>query len=300
MILLSRSIVYLKLLGLTIIMLCIAGCAAKKSISIDKEEPVVMEEEEVAVMIEKEVAVMIERAIEEAAVMIERASKELAVMKKARLRKGEIPPRFHVWDMLVQDGDETLKYGMYTYVLFGRRVKSLSEQDSEISLRYEYLLNAIIGSTDAVGEAKTNRAESNIFYIPSKKIFWDGTFRLADYDSSLARIYISRLSVMIKEDNEFIGRFTTKPGPFLVSTLYPLGRITQGNFPLLYADLSEANPAAITEIVQAYKSHISHGTVDGIERFNPLRLMLLNWFLNFDDDLKIVRMAAADWLPMSP
>lgn len=282
MILLSRNIVYLKLLGLTIIMLCIASCAAKKSISIDKEEPVVMEEEEVAVMAET-------------------GREEVAVMGKAMIRKGEIPPRFHVWDMLVQEGDETLKYGMYTYVLFGRRVESLSEQDPEISLRYKYLLNAIIGSTDTVSEARTNRAESNIFYIPSKKIFWAETFMLADYNSSLARSYISRLSVMIKEDNEFIGRFTTKPGPFLVSTLYPLGRITQENFPLLYADLSEANPAAITEIVQAYKRHIiSKGTVDGIERFNPLRLMLLNWFLNFDDDLKIVRVAAADWLPMSP
>ena len=123
---------------------------------------------------------------------------------------------------------------------------------------------------------------------------------MADYNSSLARSYISRLSVMIKEDNEFIGRFTTKPGPFLVSTLYPLGRITQGIFSLLYADLSEANPAAINEIVRAYKSHISNETVDGIERFNPLRLILLNLLLNFDDDLKIVRVAAADWLPMSP
>lgn len=272
MILLSRNIVYLKLLGLTIIMLCIAGCAAQKSISID--------EEKIAVMA--------------------RHREKIAVMKKAGPIKGEIPPKFHVWDMLAQEGNETLNYEMYTYVLFGRRVKSLSAQDPEISLRYEYLLNAITVSTDTVGEARTSRAESNIFYIPSKKTFRDKTFRLADYDSSLARIYISRLSVMIKEDNKLTERFTMKPGPFLVSTLYPLGRITQGNFPLLYADLSEANPAAITEIVQAYKRHISKETVDDIERFNPLRLMLLSWFLNSDDDLKIVRVAAADWLHMSP
>lgn len=204
-------------------------------------------------------------------------------------------PRFHVWDLLKQEGGEVVGYGMYTYVLFGLRVDRLTSINYQIIKRYENLLDAITRSTPTVDEARTAMKKSNIFYLPSNVPDVSDGFYFGYYNSSLAMSYISRLANMIKDDIRLVERFTNRPGPFLISTLHPLGVITEDEFPLLYADLSVSNPAAMNEIVSAYKRQIRTETIDGLERFHPLRLRLLNLILNADDDLKIVRVEAAEW-----
>lgn len=204
-------------------------------------------------------------------------------------------PKYHVWDTLTRKGNERPGYGMYTYVLFQWRVDALADKNPEIAKRYENLLNAITGPTSTAEKAGTAVRESNLFCIPSNEVYVSGRFGLEKYNSKLARTYISILCNMIQDDNELVERFNDRPGPFLISTLHPLDTNVKGDFHLLYADLSESNPAAIKETVMAYRKHIRSATVDGVESFNPLRLTLLNWILNIDDNLKIVTVAAAEW-----
>jgi hypothetical protein len=184
---------------------------------------------------------------------------------------------------------------MYTYVLFQWRVNALADINPEIAKRYENLLNVITGSMPTAEETRTAVRDINLFCITSNEAYVGKQFCLENYNSKLAKTYISKLCNMIQDDNELVERFNDRPGPFLISTLHPLDTNVKGDFHLLYADLSESNPAAIMEIVMAYRKHIRSATVDGVESFNPLRLTLLNWILNIDDNLKIVTVAAAEW-----
>ena len=106
------------------------------------------------------------------------------------------------------------------------------------------------------------------------------------------------LSKMIKHDNPNLADLLTdRPGPFLISTLMPIGEIGKDQTDLLYTDLSTTNPAAMAEIVAAYKRRISSKSVNKVEHFWPLRLALLNIVLNADDNVKLVKVALAEWLP---
>ncbi|MGB5620490.1 MAG: hypothetical protein WBM78_26855, partial [Desulfobacterales bacterium] len=57
------------------------------------------------------------------------------------------------------------------------------------------------------------------------------------------------------------------------------------------------NPAAMAEIVAAYKQRITGSSVNRVESFWPLRLALLNIVLNADDNVKLVKAAMAEWTP---
>ena len=87
-------------------------------------------------------------------------------------------------------------------------------------------------------------------------------------------------------------RLATGEGPFLISTPEPVGEIEKERIVLLYAELSSANPAAMDEIVGAYKRRVGKG-IRAIERFRSLRLALLDLILDADDNIKIVRTALA-------
>ena len=66
---------------------------------------------------------------------------------------------------------------------------------------------------------------------------------------------------------------------------------------MLFSDLSATNPAAMREVVAAYKQRISQGALDKAEAFQPLRLALLNLILDANANVKFVREAVAAWLP---
>jgi len=207
-------------------------------------------------------------------------------------------PKSHVWDGLQKAMQEIPGYGMYTYVLFGRRVERLREAYPELAERYEKILHAITISTPMPHETRPIEEQTNIFYIPCKEeVEGEGKFDLSNYNSALAMQYIDRLAGMMNNLDALRNRFTRRPGPFLISTQYPLGALREGDLTLLYADLSDSNPAAMPEIVAAYKSYVCEARTEAVNRFNPLRLTLLNWFLNLDDDIQIVKVAAAAWLP---
>jgi hypothetical protein len=206
-------------------------------------------------------------------------------------------PEFHTWDLLTRMNAEQNGYAMYTYVLFGRRLDIPGGIQAATRQRYESLLDAIVGSTLKQSEARNlPREETNDFYIPS---FAAGEKpSLANYDVSLSLRYLAAIGILLSSENPRLAeRLTTEPGPFLVSTLKPIGQIRTEKAPLLYADLSSTNDAAMPEIIAAYKTRLAQTTVSGMERFAPLRLALLNLILDTDQNLRLVKVAVAQWQP---
>ncbi len=201
-------------------------------------------------------------------------------------------PNQHVWQPLTEMHSEEPGFGMYTYVLFGRKLKPGARLGGETMKRYERLLQAIHFSTLSVAESEEfDKTEANVFLIPSKAEVEEPTRH--NYSTVISLRYLSLSGVMVKETApELANHLTTGEGPFLLSTLVPLAEVTKENVVLLFADLSTNNSSAMDEIVAAYKSRISKG-VNKVERFRSLRLALLNVILNVDDNVKFVKSALA-------
>ncbi len=211
------------------------------------------------------------------------------------LRGDEIAPRRHVWLPLTAMFAEEPDFGMYTYVLFGRKLKPRGRLGPETMARYESLLRAIHLSTlssaeSGISEIKEKR-ETNLFLIPLEAEVSEPTRH--NYDSVLSLRCLSFASRMVrKNDTGLAQSLLDNEGPFLISTLKPMGDTAEKGLELLYADLSSTNPAAMAEIVGAYKRRIGGGLA-GIERFRSLRLALLDAILDADDHIKIVKSALA-------
>lgn len=221
---------------------------------------------------------------------------ETAAVRGSKMQ--QTTPKFHVWDSLTEKGKEKDGYALYTYVIFRDE-----ERDStkEIGRRYEGLLDAIMSTISTPQDAEEYpKKESNIFYIPynthlSKR---PAVSPLKDYNFSLARKYIAHLRKAIeKSDTKAFERLDSKPGPFLISLRYPLGKTKGDITTLLFADLSSRHPAAMKEVVAAYKQRISSKPIDEAQQFEPIRLALLNLILNTNDYIEIVKAASAELVP---
>lgn len=210
--------------------------------------------------------------------------------------RGSLPPKYHIHDLLTTEGMEEHGYAMYTYVLFGCKIK---KSDTEVGERYQSLLNAIMLTLPTPDEGSPfPKNESNIFYIPwNKSSIKVGEALLKDYNFSLAMKYIGLLRKSIRDDPQVFSRLGSGSGPFLISLLYPFYDTKGETTYMLYADLSDNHPYAMREIVDAYKKRLSLKPLDGIQRFNPIRLSVLNFILNANDNLKIVKLAVADLVP---
>ena len=207
------------------------------------------------------------------------------------------PPSWHAWQLLTEMDSEKADFALYTYVLFGRRLDMQARIESDTRERYQSLLDAIVVSTPRTSENdELPKEETNIFYIPALAAGKEPS--LKNYDTVLAMRYVRMLSILVKNDNpELSARLTTNPGPFLISTLMPIGEIGTDQTDLLYTDLSTTNPAAMAEIVSAYKLRVTGSRVNRVESFWPLRFALLNIVLNADDNVKLVKAALAEWTP---
>jgi len=217
--------------------------------------------------------------------------------RKPRTRGDNGSLQEHAWELLTNMDSEESGYGMYTYVLFGHRPDLPGTIQTETIERYKKLLEAIAKTTLWAKDLEEfTKEETHLFYIPA--IAKGKEITLPNYNSTLSLRYIATLRRMIKKDNpDLANRLTARPGPFLISALKPIGKIDTVQTDLLYADLSKTNPAAMGEVVAAYKHRISSKSVSQIERFNPFRLSLLNLILNADDNVVLVKAALADWTP---
>lgn len=207
----------------------------------------------------------------------------------------------HAYDLLSRFDSERPDYGMYTYVLFGYKVGAHAPPlPHDVAQRYKALLEAIESSTGTAADleaALIPKAETNLFCIPATSTA--GRPTLDNYDAALALTYRSVALGGIPGDAAFRARLSTAAGPFLVSSLRPLNRIRSAE-PMLFADLSAHNPAAMREVVAAYKQRINRSVPDRAESFESLRLDLLTLVLDADDHVKLIKEAVADWRDTLP
>lgn len=201
-------------------------------------------------------------------------------------------PKQHVWQSLIEMHSEEKGYGMYTYVLFGRKLKRGANISATTLERYERLLQAIHLSTLSKPESgDIEKEETNIFLIPTVAETEEPSRH--NYNSIVSLRYLSLSgSLTRKSDSGLADKLIAGEGPFLISTPQPLGEMQKTEVELLYADLSSTNPAAMDEIVGAYKQRIGKD-VQTIERFKSLRLAVLDLILDVDDNIKIVQTAFA-------
>lgn len=220
------------------------------------------------------------------------------------------PSRAHLWTELYTEGGEDPGYGMYTYVLTNRCISGGVSNDA--TARYERLIQEITESTLPVEEKSEFEEENyNLFLIPARTagqtysslpdslVSEYGSDRISKRQISLNDQLSMRLLNAIAittQDEEFSQQISTSAGPFLISTVHPISASSssEGLVNLLYVDLSNTNPAAMGEVVSAYKRRISYNEVEGVKRFRSTRLALLNVILNVDDSIKLVKVAAAD------
>ncbi|MDP1708348.1 MAG: hypothetical protein Q8L89_04710 [Gammaproteobacteria bacterium] len=214
------------------------------------------------------------------------------------MANGPVTPQVlhHAYDLLAAFDSERPGYAVYTYVLFGRRVGAQAPSLShDVAQRYQALLAAIESSTSTASEleaANIPKDETNLFNIPA--ISTDAPPTLDNYASGLALQYRSMALGAFRDEDKFRGMLSHGAGPFLISVLRPLNQVRSPE-PLLFADLSAHNPAAMREVVAAYKQRINRSLPDRVESFESLRLDLLTLILDADNHVKLVKDAVADW-----
>jgi len=207
----------------------------------------------------------------------------------------------HFWKAMTVYGEAERDSGLYTLVLFSRRMDNPSGLDEQTAERYQAVLHAIGGiegldtETDSAGAAATH-----IFYIPGRERVTDSAALAANYNPELAFAYLRKVRTLLVDHRRIRRRLTSHPGPFFIS----FSQITLENpvreRPVMYADLTRTNPAAMREVVKAYKLKVVSAAPETVERFNPLRLRFLSVVLNIDDNLRLVRSALGSWIPGVP
>ena len=204
-------------------------------------------------------------------------------------------------------------YAMYTYVLTGVRLDRIREGSNVLS-RMKALLDAIETTTATSHELQESGApieETNLFCIPatartkssassgararSSRAPIQDEIDLKQYNSALAVIYLSLASQRITD--EAARRHLSGEGPFLVSFLKPIEKVT-GGASVLLTDLSATNSKAMSTVVDAYKQRISTALTE-TQVFNPIKLQLLNIILNSDEYVRIEQVAIASVLGKS-
>ena len=206
---------------------------------------------------------------------------------------GASAPSEHAHGPLLRVGGEPQGYGMYTYVLFGRKV-GLREPPPPAAVlqRYESLLKALEGrvrsaaTLDAAGVA---RSRVNLFCIPA--VTENKLAALENYNSEIASIYLIWAGQATLQDPRLHDKLGAGDGPFLVSSLKPLTAGAGG--PLMVADLGDTAPAAMEEVVMEYRRQLSAKPLASVEDFKSLRLKLLNLILLTDTNIRIVKEALA-------
>lgn len=162
------------------------------------------------------------------------------------------------------------------------------------------MLEAIESSTSTAADldlALIPKEETNLFNVPAKSA--GARPALENYHSELALIYRDMALGALDGNDKFGRLLSSGAGPFLISTLRPLNQVRSPE-PLLFADLSAHNPAALREVVAAYKQRINRSAPGKLESFDPLRLALLTLILDADDHVTLIKNAVADWRDALP
>ena len=198
-------------------------------------------------------------------------------------------PKAHLWDMLCRANEEPLGYAMYTYVLINR-----SKADSLSWNKYEKLVKSIVWSTSAVDnhDAGFNKSLYNIFLIP-EKYCWSDEESLND---KLSKSILTSIAASV-QNTKLRQLINADPGPFLISSVDPISNEKLNkDIDILYVDLTRTNIDAMPEVVATYKKRLTSHSIKGVGQFNSIRLSLLNYVLDVDDYISIIKVSYAGWI----
>lgn len=216
---------------------------------------------------------------------------------------------YHVWQPLNQTPDVAwhgAHYKMYTYALFNGSIKSgnLRYDERQALLRLDRLLETI-GRSEDLATAPENqvrtRQDTNVFLIPSDAATLTAA-KVERYSLGLSRQYLDYFSKALSANQDLHKRLR-KNGPFLLSTLKPIGEIVKlnadGTFqvdhsqPILLVDMSNAHEKSVAEVVRTFKNHVADAPMTDTAAFEPLRLKLVSLLLKLNDAIPLVSNAVA-------
>lgn len=216
--------------------------------------------------------------------------------------------REHHWAPILQKGREAKElpgFGMYTYVLFGR--KPAATGDEAMRARYDATLSAVLRSLPELRNPSSaqDRGATNLFCLPATS--WV-KLDLKSYNFPMAQDYLKEFRFLLAGDTDILPRLRDGiPGPFLIATLQPLGsivkmeggqrKIADADAPILFIDMTSTHHEVIAEMVDAFKLKVLDTTLDRRERFHPLRVALIDVLKKADDKVTPIKEAVAAFLP---
>ncbi len=199
-------------------------------------------------------------------------------------------PNSHLWDALFDAEKEPTGYAMYTYVLIKQ-----NKANTAAWRRYKKLVKSIMLSTTAVTKhfADFDRSLYNLFLIPHIYIGHQNPENLND---KLSKSILTSIAASV-QNPELRKLINTNPGPFLISATEPISnKKLNKDIEMLYVDLTRTNLDAMPEVVAAYKKRLISDSIEGLERFNSIKMVLLNLILDGDDYISIIKVACAGWI----
>jgi hypothetical protein len=182
-------------------------------------------------------------------------------------------------------------YGMYTYILM--RTKITSEQTNDDNSNLNKLLTFIFDTSDITSNIITQeKPYTNLFIYPSKrKNLKREAYITPQYDFIRSRGIVSVIQKALwnttdpgnPDITETHNRLRTRSGPFLISMSKPIHSLDKdSNISILFADLSEYKPEAISTVVEEYMKSLNE--IDtGVVMFDSKKVNLLNILLSLDE-----------------
>ena len=182
---------------------------------------------------------------------------------------------------------------MCTYVLFGKQVDKTS--DPGTYKLYERMLDELTTTTSKYNPAEVeDMSHHNVFHVPATADPASNQPLMDFYNYALSKRYLNKFAQAINSQQIAV-KLQSNAGPFLITTMKPLPA-TSGSIYVLYADLSDLHPTAISELLRAYKARVTTRRVTEDEAFGPLSIRVLSRILKAQDDLEIAKVSVLVWM----
>lgn len=194
------------------------------------------------------------------------------------------------WDTLLSPQSERPGYGLYTYVLFSHVPPAGSRLHAAAMARYDAVVRAITDRS-AQPQETGNREDAHIFYLPAKHEAPGVPFHLENYSLDLSLRMIMKLAGLMGNRTDMTQPLLRKPGPFLITTLQPIGKMRRTGPPFLYADLSGTEPESLPGVVEALENPERRRSENEMVLLTSLRLRLYSLMDNPDQNLRVLRIS---------
>lgn len=181
---------------------------------------------------------------------------------------------------LLTAGSEKVGFGLYTYALL---------TTSDVA-RSKAMIQAILASTQAIGDFDIDKHHLNVIYIPSEKLSTaaseaGSSAAVPSYNYKLSRSLLDRICVSSIAKSNNICHGDLSVGPYLFTYAAPLGNSAEIAPPLLFVDLSGINPRAFSTYVEMYKEQVKQADITDMAKINTLKMNILSITLDAADIL---------------